>query len=118
MSANSAVTVLRSPSSAVEASGPSGVTRMLGAIDAAGDELAAAVAASPASAAPQSSQNPDEGAFSAPHFGQRRDSALPHAAQNFRGVVLSVPHLVQRIGLPQPTSDRRSLVYHPNPSRE
>src|SRR5258708_1631637 len=98
-SANSAVTVLRSPSGAVEASGPSGVTRMLGAIDAAGDELAAAGAASPASAAPQSSQNPDEGAFSAPHFGQRRDSGLPHAAQNFLRVVLSVPHLVQRMRL-------------------
>jgi hypothetical protein len=49
---------------------------------------------------PQSSQNADEGAFSAPHFGQRRDSWLPHAAQNFLFVVLSVPHLVQRIGGP------------------
>jgi hypothetical protein len=44
---------------------------------------------------PQSSQNADEGAFSAPHFGHFLDSGLPHAAQNFLLVVLSVPHLVQ-----------------------
>ena len=49
---------------------------------------------------PQSSQNADEGAFSAPHFGQRLDSGLPHAAQNFLPLVLSVPQLVQRIPLP------------------
>ena len=57
-------------------------------------------AASPASAVPQSSQNADAGAFSAPHFGQRLDNGLPQAAQNFLLVVLSVPHLVQRIALP------------------
>ena len=55
------------------------------------------VPALPASAVPQSSQNADDGAFSAPHFGQRLDSGLPHAAQNFLLVVLSVPHLVQCI---------------------
>jgi hypothetical protein len=44
-------------------------------------------------------KNADEGAFSAPHFGQRLDSGLPHAAQNFLLVVLSVPHLVQRMRL-------------------
>lgn len=60
----------------------------------------AADAALLASALPQSSQNADEGAFAAPHFGQRLDSRLPHAAQNFLPVVLSVPHLVQRIVLP------------------
>ena len=54
----------------------------------------------PASAAPQSSQNADEGAFSAPHFGQRLDNGLPQVAQNFLPVVLSFPHLVQRIALP------------------
>jgi len=48
---------------------------------------------------PQSSQNANEGAFSAPHFGQRLDSGLPHPGQNFLFVVLSVPHLVQRIAL-------------------
>src|SRR5216684_9189943 len=54
-------------------------------------------AALTASAVPQSSQNADEGAFSAPHFGQRLVNGLPHAAQNFLPVVLSVPHFVQRI---------------------
>ena len=48
---------------------------------------------------PQSSQNADEGAFSAPHFAQRWDIGLPHAAQNFLLVVLSVPQLVQRIAI-------------------
>ena len=69
-------------------------------------------AALPASAAPQSSQNADEGAFSAPHFGQRRGSGLPHAAQNFLLVVLSVPHLVQRM---RPTLRTATdlLLYHP-----
>jgi hypothetical protein len=62
------------------------------------------------SAVPQSSQNADEGAFSAPHFGQRRDSGLPHAAQNFLLVVLSVPHLVQRMRLILSDSDGPSLV--------
>jgi hypothetical protein len=61
------------------------------------DEPAAKDAALPASAAPQSSQNAEEGAFSAPHFGQRIDNGLPQAAQNFLPVMLSAPHLVHRI---------------------
>jgi hypothetical protein len=65
---------------------------------------------------PQSSQNADEGAFSAPHFGQRLGSGLPHAAQNFLLVVLSVPHLVQRIALPGNPSDW-PFLYHPAPGR-
>ena len=63
---------------------------------------------------PQSSQNADEGTFAAPHFGQRLDSGLPHAAQNFLFVVLSVPHLVQRITLPGKPSDS-PFLYHPAP---
>src|SRR5712692_9387340 len=98
-SANSAVTILRSPSIVVEASACSEVTRILGAADAALGKVAAADSALPGRAAPQSSQNADAGAFCAPHFGQPRDSGLPHAAQNFLLVVLSVPHLVQRMRL-------------------
>src|SRR4051812_26481692 len=97
ISANRAVTVLRSPSFVVEAS-CSGVTLITGAIDTAGKPIAEE-AALPDSAVPQSSQNADEGAFSAPHFGQLRDSGVPHAAQNFLLVVLSVPHFEQRISL-------------------
>jgi hypothetical protein len=61
---------------------------------------------------PQKRQNRSESVFSAPHFGQRLDGGLPHAAQNFLLVVLSVPHLVQRIALPGKPSDWPSL-YHP-----
>ena len=49
------------------------------------------------SGAPQSSQNFDEGSFSAVHLGQRIASAFPQLAQNFRPVLLSVPHLLQRM---------------------
>jgi hypothetical protein len=104
MSANKAVTVLRSPSTVAEASGCSGVTR-----------ISEPVAALP-SAVPQSSQNADEDAFSAPHFGQRLGSGLPHAAQNFLLLVLSVPHLLQRIALPAEPSDSLFL-YHPASGR-
>jgi hypothetical protein len=47
--------------------------------------------------APQSSQNLDSGSFSAPHCGHRIAGELPQWAQNFRPVLLSVPHFVQRI---------------------
>jgi hypothetical protein len=39
----------------------------------------------------------DKGSFSAVHFGQRIASPLPQLGQNFRPVLLSVPHVVQRI---------------------
>ena len=61
------------------------------------------------SAAPQSSQNTDEGAFSELHCGQRWDNGLPHVAQNFLPVVLSDPHCVQRIG--SPAKNERSPLY-------
>jgi hypothetical protein len=58
---------------------------------------------------PQSSQNADDGAFPAPHFGQRRESGLPHAAQNRRPLVLSAPHFEQCIAYPWRTF---ALLYH------
>src|ERR1700675_4267448 len=99
MSANSAVTVLRSPSSGSPA-GCSGMTRISETVEADWRELVAAGAALPASTAPRSSENADDGAFSAPHLAHRLGSGLPHAAQNFLPVVLSVSHLVQSIALP------------------
>ena len=51
----------------------------------------------PMRAAPQSSQNFDEGSFSAVHRGQRIASGLPQLAQNFRPLLLSLPHLGQWI---------------------
>src|ERR1700689_1525648 len=107
MSANSAVTVLRSPSSASEV-GCSGAMRMMGAADAAWDNLVAPALG--ARAAPQSSQNADVVAFSAPHCRQLRGSGLPHAAQNLRLFVLSVPHLVQRMRVILRASDGCHLV--------
>jgi hypothetical protein len=38
----------------------------------------------------------DKGSFSAAHFGQQIASAFPQLAQNFRPVLLSVPHFLQR----------------------
>jgi hypothetical protein len=61
--------------------------------------------------APQSSQNADEGAFSAPHLGQRPDNRQPHAAQNFLPVALSVPHLIQRIPYPHEEATGRSFDF-------
>jgi hypothetical protein len=46
---------------------------------------------------PQSSQNAEEGEFSAAQLGQFLISALPQQAENFRLVVLSFPHFVQRM---------------------
>ena len=57
-------------------------------------------------AVPQSSQNADKGAFSAPHVAQGLDNGLPQIAQNFRPVVLPVPHLRHRIApLPKENDD-------------
>jgi hypothetical protein len=97
MSANSAVTVLRSSSVAGETSCCSDMIRISGPVDPVPDAGVAAGMALPASALPQSSQNSDAGAFSELHFGQLFESGLPHAAQNFLPVLLSVPHFEQRI---------------------
>jgi hypothetical protein len=55
-------------------------------------ELARAI---PASAAPQSAQNLALDEVSAPHFGQRIGSELPHSAQNRLPGKLSVPQFEQ-----------------------
>src|SRR6185437_4667130 len=100
MSANSAVTVLRSPSVGIGASGGAEVKRISVLVGVICVETRAAGDAFDTSALPQSSQYADDGAFSAPHFAHRLVSGLPQEAQNFRPVVLSVPHFVQRIALP------------------
>src|SRR3984893_1914547 len=99
MSANKAVTVLRSPSIGVEASGCSGVTRTSEA-NACGDEIAPAVPAAFVSGAPHLPQKSDVGGFSALHFAQCLASADPHFAQKLLVEGLFVPHLEQRIGAP------------------
>src|SRR5713226_542722 len=105
-SANSTVTIFRSPSR-LSAAGAS-ATRF----DEASDCCAAVVDASVPNAVPQSSQNVDKGAFCAPHVEQGLDNGLPQTAQNFRPVVLSVPHLTHRIA-PPPQGERRLIETAP-----
>src|SRR4029077_3008569 len=90
MSANSAVTVLRSPSIAVDASD---AIRIAGSAAFAGSVWAADEGVSDA---PQSPQKSSPGSFGAPHFAQERANAPPHFEQNLRPSRLSVPHFAQR----------------------
>src|SRR5215472_14205355 len=92
MSANSAVTVLRSPSrfSAADVS----VTRMGASfIFAAGP---ATVASAP-NAAPHESQNFASVRFSAPHEAHLGENLPPHLSQKRASSRLSAPHLTQRM---------------------
>ena len=93
MSANSAVTVLRSPS-IFSLAGVS-TTRICESFD----FFTEAAEATP-SEAPQSSQNLAVAELSAPHLVHRFDIGLPHSGQNFLPDVLSVPHLEQCIEPP------------------
>jgi hypothetical protein len=90
MSANSAVTVLRSPSR--DSGEGTSVVQIWGV----SDFFSEGVAVFP-KAAPQSSQNFADGKLSPPQLAQRLESRLPHSGQNFLPVVLSVPHLEQSI---------------------
>jgi hypothetical protein len=54
----------------------------------------------------------DDGLFSAVHFEQRIASALPQFGQNLRPVVLSDPHLEQRIEHPIEPYGRSRMVDH------
>src|ERR1700736_5620493 len=103
MSANKAVTVLRSPSSA---SGGllSGVTRTLEANPCSG-EVATAAPASFVRGAPHLPQKSDVSGFSAFHFAQCFASAFPPFAQKLLVEGLFVPHFEQRTVAP-PRSQR------------
>src|SRR5260370_32417878 len=94
MSANKAVTVLRSPSPAT-ASGCSGAILT--------DEVCVArtgdVALCDASCAPQLPQNFSLGSFDAPQPAHLAANGAPHSAQNRRPSRLSVPHFAQTIRL-------------------
>jgi hypothetical protein len=91
MSANSAVTVLRSPSS--DADEASDAIRLAGSAAFAGSVWAAGEGVSDA---PQSPQKSSPGSFEAPHRGHWRASVTPHFEQNLRPSRLSVPHFAQR----------------------
>src|SRR5216683_3190034 len=93
ISANSAVTVLRSPSMASEVSVCAGWRTIPNAEAAAGNFAGGFTAR----AAPQSAQNFELVVFSTPQFGQRSARWLPHSAQNRLPGKLSVPHFEQRM---------------------
>src|SRR6266851_7252830 len=95
MSANSAVTVLRSPSTASEVC-RSGAIRTPPSAPAA-NGLPSSTPTSLPSSRPQSAQNFAPGAFSELQFEQRFDSGFPHSAQNFLPGIPSVPRFEQRI---------------------
>src|SRR5271168_3781467 len=94
MSANSAVTVLRSPSAASASTGVSDATR----IGEASDTRTVDARAVAASALPQSPQNFFSSGLSAPHWAHRFASAAPQSPQNRLPAGFSVPHFTQRIG--------------------
>jgi hypothetical protein len=108
MSANKAVTVLRSPSSApASAKVCSGATCTPEA-NPGNDEVTAAASAPFVSGAPHLPQKSDVGGFSALHFAQCFASAFPHFAQKLLADGLLVPHFEQRIDAPRAnqTTDR------------
>jgi hypothetical protein len=89
ISANNAVTVLRSPSS-FSGAGES-ATRIAASL-----EFFEAAGGCP-SAAAHSPQNSSLGSFVAPHWGHARAGGAAHFPQNLRPSRLSLPHLAQRI---------------------
>src|SRR5271156_1416145 len=104
ISANSAVTVLRSPSR-FSGAGVS-ATRIGEGFDC----LAEAAAVGAASAVPHSPQKHLSAGLSAPHFGQRFASAAPQSPQNFLPAGFSVLQFEQRIGLHGKISDSPSYI--------
>src|SRR6266852_9411959 len=95
MSANRAVTVLRSPSIASEVCRSGAMRTPPGAST--DDGLPLSVPASLPSALPQSPQNFFSGGFSEPHCPHRFASAAPQSPQNRLPAGLSAPHFAQRI---------------------
>src|SRR5713101_9009045 len=89
MSANSAVTVLRSPSGTAGAVCSAEIV-ISGVINE--DACDGALAFMAVSAVPQSPQKRLLGGFSTPHFGQQFVNGAPQSPQNFLPAGLSLPH--------------------------
>src|SRR5215469_5023445 len=106
MSANSAVTVLRSPSS--DADEATGAIRI--AVSAAGCGLGAAAVVDVVNDAPHSPQNFSPGWLEAPHLEQATLSGSPQFAQNLRPSRLSLSHFEQRILFAQLVQQRLSFL--------
>jgi len=112
MSAKSAVTVLRSPSIAVDPSGCSDVTRISGAVYAVSDDRTEAVFELPTRAAPQSPQNFSPGSLPAPHAGQTSLSGWPNWTQNLRALTIIGPARAATHWSPPSESHGPRLLYH------
>src|SRR5215471_12498010 len=98
MSANSAVTVLRSPS--VSAAEDSVALKLIEAgVLALADWLEAVAPAAPTSAVAHCPQKSAAGEFSNPHFAQRRLNGAAHCSQNLSPSGFSAPQLEQRISV-------------------
>jgi hypothetical protein len=112
MSANSAVTVLRSPSSAPASAEVCSDATCTPEASPGADEVTAGAPALFVSRAPHLPQNSDVGGFSALHCAQCFASAFPHFAQKLFVEGLFVPQLEQRIGLPTEVNDLTRFLYH------
>src|SRR6201989_768947 len=97
ISANSAVTVFRSPSSDVWVSDASEPTRIPGILSEVAMEALVEGAADELSAAPHAPQNLAEGTFSKLQLAQGRVNAVPHSLQNFSPSGFSALQLAHRI---------------------
>src|SRR5260370_21468778 len=79
--------------------------------DSVGDDSEIGMLTSAVRAAPHLPQKFDVGAFSAPHFRQRRASAFPQRAQKLFPAGFSASHLVQRIRCPPPLRQSEDRAY-------
>jgi len=109
MSANNAVTVLRSPSAAAITSARSGVILTPGPIGVEG--IGWRVELPLTRALPQSPQKRWPGGLSAPHFGQWCAKGAPQSPQNFLFGGFSLRHLEHLIGTPKRPIEQARL-YH------
>src|SRR5208282_1247619 len=114
MSANSAVTVLRSPSSAAESAMVCSGATPTSEAGHRGDDVAAAAPASLVSGAPHLPQKSEVGGLSALHFAHCLESAFPHFAQKLFVEGLFVPHFEQR--MPVDLGERLARLVSPNPT--
>src|SRR5690242_2255385 len=96
MSANSAVTVLRSPSKA-NALSACAATALMSDADCRADDISPVDLVLFVKPAPHLPQKLDVGEFSAPHSVQGRVSAFPQRAQKLLSAGFSEPHFTQRI---------------------
>jgi hypothetical protein len=95
ISANNAVTVLRSPSTVAEPPIHSAMIGFSGVLRGDAGECAPALLAE--SVVPQSPQKRLAGGFSAPHLGQRFVNCAPQSPQNRFSSGLLLPHFEQRM---------------------